>query len=231
MNTYAYGWREYDPAIARFNRIDRFAEKYFNLTPYSYAGNNPVLFLDVQGDSIAKGKQMRRANRMQRRLKRRIRRLNRKINRRVAKGKNIGDMRERVAEMKNSIQDIEDMKSDENYWYRFERTNGAPVTYKTKENEITMFMPNFRNMHEPRHGGQIARGEYDIIGVGITGRPTTKYGAEDEISAYRAQYASTSRLKPYGNLTYLPEFTPTPEETIKLVTGQATMRDIYKNHQ
>ena len=55
LNTYAYGWRDYDPAIGRFNKIDRFAEKYHNLTPYGYAGNNPIIFNDIQGDSIGVG--------------------------------------------------------------------------------------------------------------------------------------------------------------------------------
>ena len=52
LNTYAYGWRDYDPAIGRFLKIDRFAEKYMNRTPYSYAANNPILYIDVKGDSI-----------------------------------------------------------------------------------------------------------------------------------------------------------------------------------
>ena len=47
-----YGWRQYDPSIARFNKIDRFAEKYENHTPYHYAANSPLLFKDVQGDSL-----------------------------------------------------------------------------------------------------------------------------------------------------------------------------------
>lgn len=51
-NTYAYGWRDYDPAIGRFNKMDRFSEKYHKLTPYGYAGNNPVLVNDIQGDSL-----------------------------------------------------------------------------------------------------------------------------------------------------------------------------------
>jgi len=51
-NTYAFGWRDYDPAIGRFTKIDRFAEKYHKLTPYGYAGNNPVLINDIQGDSL-----------------------------------------------------------------------------------------------------------------------------------------------------------------------------------
>jgi hypothetical protein len=37
---------------ARFMTIDRFAEKYYSLTPYHYAANNPIYHIDVNGDSI-----------------------------------------------------------------------------------------------------------------------------------------------------------------------------------
>ena len=52
QNVYAYGWRDYDPAIGRFNRIDRFAEKYMDRNPYNYGANNPVYYIDVAGDSL-----------------------------------------------------------------------------------------------------------------------------------------------------------------------------------
>ena len=52
LNVYAYGWRDYDPAIGRFQKLDRFSEKYYKLSPYGYAGNNPVLINDIQGDSL-----------------------------------------------------------------------------------------------------------------------------------------------------------------------------------
>lgn|GEM_PF-6203685 len=52
-NTLAYQWRDYDPAIARFNKIDRFAEKYQNLSPYSFTGNNPIKYKEINGDSIS----------------------------------------------------------------------------------------------------------------------------------------------------------------------------------
>lgn len=41
-----------DLAPARFLGVDRLADKYPSFTPYHYAANNPVLFVDVNGDSI-----------------------------------------------------------------------------------------------------------------------------------------------------------------------------------
>lgn len=62
LNTISYGWRDYDPALARFNKIDRFAEKYEDLTPYHFTANNPLTFVEINGDSldIASNKQSRK---------------------------------------------------------------------------------------------------------------------------------------------------------------------------
>jgi len=46
------GARYYDPAIGRFTTIDRFASKEPSLSPYQYAGNSPLTYIDVNGDSI-----------------------------------------------------------------------------------------------------------------------------------------------------------------------------------
>ena len=51
-NTYAFQWRDYDPAIARFNKIDRFAEKYASHSPYAFTKNNPIRYREMAGDSI-----------------------------------------------------------------------------------------------------------------------------------------------------------------------------------
>lgn len=50
--TLDYGARLYDPALGRFHKQDRFAEKYFPLSPYQYAANNPIYYIDVNGDSL-----------------------------------------------------------------------------------------------------------------------------------------------------------------------------------
>ena len=49
---YDYGARFYDPELGRFHTQDRFSEKYLNMTPYQYAANNPIRYIDVNGDSI-----------------------------------------------------------------------------------------------------------------------------------------------------------------------------------
>ncbi|MHA7843207.1 MAG: RHS repeat domain-containing protein [Winogradskyella sp.] len=51
-NTYAYQWRDYDPALGRFGKIDRFAEKYIDKSPYSFTANNPIFFKEIKGDSL-----------------------------------------------------------------------------------------------------------------------------------------------------------------------------------
>ena len=47
-----YGFRQYDPTIARWFNIDPKAEKYLALTPYSYCAGNPILYYDNKGDTI-----------------------------------------------------------------------------------------------------------------------------------------------------------------------------------
>lgn len=49
LDWYDYGMREYDPQISRFFRIDPLGEKYFSLTPYQYASDDPVANIDIDG--------------------------------------------------------------------------------------------------------------------------------------------------------------------------------------
>ncbi len=52
LNWYDYGARWHDPAIGRWGAVDPLAEKYFHLSPYGYAADNPVVFVDLFGLSL-----------------------------------------------------------------------------------------------------------------------------------------------------------------------------------
>jgi RHS repeat-associated protein len=49
-NSYNYGARFYDPRVARFLSLDPQQKKFPGRTPYLYAGNNPALYVDVNGE-------------------------------------------------------------------------------------------------------------------------------------------------------------------------------------
>ena len=49
LNWYDYGFRNYDPQIARFVQLDPLTDSYPELTPYQYASNDPILNIDVDG--------------------------------------------------------------------------------------------------------------------------------------------------------------------------------------
>ena len=49
-----YGARMYTPELGRFFAKDRYTEKYYDLTQYQYGDNNPLKYIDQNGDSLIK---------------------------------------------------------------------------------------------------------------------------------------------------------------------------------
>ena len=50
LDWYDYGARFYDPQLGRFHTVDNSTEKYYAYTPYVYVGNNPLLYIDPDGN-------------------------------------------------------------------------------------------------------------------------------------------------------------------------------------
>ena len=52
LDTYDYGARQYNPIAARWDRMDPLCEKYYDVSPYAYCGNNPINAIDPDGKKI-----------------------------------------------------------------------------------------------------------------------------------------------------------------------------------
>jgi RHS repeat-associated protein len=53
LNMYDYGARFYEPATGRWFSIDAMAEKYYDQSTYTYTLNNPILYIDPDGNQVA----------------------------------------------------------------------------------------------------------------------------------------------------------------------------------
>jgi RHS repeat-associated protein len=51
-NSYDFGARIYDARVGRFLSLDAFASKFASQSPFCFAGNTPLMALDVNGDSV-----------------------------------------------------------------------------------------------------------------------------------------------------------------------------------
>lgn len=175
--------RWYDPMIGRTPTQDPLAEKYYEMSPYLWCAANPIANTDPTGMYFNSADSAQAAIY--------IKQLNQRImllNKSDAK-----DRHEQLSEVNKSIQDIEDMRNDQNRRYTFEEGLIEPEVTSIEGKTVLIRIDIGKEgsyAHEMRHGGQIARGEWDFE----KGTPNNRYGASHEIDAYRAEYSAVGGM-------------------------------------
>jgi RHS repeat-associated protein len=213
LNVYALGFRDYDPAIGRFNKIDRFSEKYTNYSPYSFAGNNPVIFVDIQGDSIGVGRQYfdrfkdtvenqianisskreNRQSKIQRAKDRgkenKVTRLEKRDTKRTQKEDS------RLGVLNETLGELNTMESSTNVLYDIytnvsskNPTGEGFLGYDTNRNSVTINLVGSYDTgnfaHEFKHGYQFETGRISLFTVNGQVYGGDLYDIQDEVEAY-----------------------------------------------
>jgi RHS repeat-associated protein len=207
QNVYAYGWRDYDPAIGRFQRLDRFSEKYFELTPYGYAGNNPILFNDIQGDSIGVGKDLfnKFRDNVNDRKNKILNNRQSRIDKALSKGKTdkANNLQAKFARrdekegsemsvLNSTLSELNQLESSSQVYNLYENSSnvGADadgnVTYNTSSHEVNINSKGAFSMgvfaHELKHAFQFETGYLSFGANGINGGAL--YDLTDEFEAF-----------------------------------------------
>ncbi len=220
LNLHDSHWRQYDPWILRTITTDPHAEKYYELSSYTWCANNPVNVVDPDGREIEEGskkewdKQKAAVTKERDRLQGKVDKLTAKAQ---AKGwsaeklaNRTGNLTQRVASLNGSIKTLGALESSKQV-YALNKIGAGQLgglSLDPSSKKITINFAGTANfVHETTHGGQFENGELAFSSAGqLLGQDVY-----DEAAAYKAQFGydpssvsgltSTSVANSFGSIT------------------------------
>ncbi len=226
LNMDDFGWRHYDPARGRWDGIDNLSEKYISLSNYHYAGNNPLRYIDLDGNVFTESA-WKYVNRLLGEVDRRQERNNTKIvgkTEKLAAGEGKANkLKRQISRLQQENQDLETFKggietlSASDQIYNISLTNaynqsgnsvgGASFDFSTGIFEVGLpsNASNSLIAHELQHAYQFEKGQYSI-GYELPKEAPYQnflYDKHDELQAYN-QWGALFGGQTYNNINLLP---------------------------
>jgi RHS repeat-associated protein len=212
LGWYDYGARNYDATLGRLFTQDRFAEKYYNMNPYQYGANNPITYVDINGDSLTTSAQAQ-AEKLKNYAEDKIKANNEKMTENAGKGwsekklaRNNEKLQDENTRYENAINEIGTLESS-TQWYNFidaaseGKGEAGRMTYneKTEHIDITVNLSQFglgEVAHEFKHAYQFETG--DIV---MSLESGNALGALDDIFD---EGDANKRSNLFGSTTFTP---------------------------